>query len=159
MTEPTGQQPYDASQPTPYESAPPPPAYQAPGYQAPAAPGYPTPAGPGYQQPGYQAPGYQQAAYYQQPYQAGPATNQKALLSMIFGIVGLTLVPILASIAAVVLGHMSRKEIERTGEGGRGMSTAGLVMGYIGSVGYLVLIVAFFVFFAALFASGEITTY
>ena len=144
MTEPTGQQPYDASQPPAYQAAPPPPAYQAP-----AAPGYPTQAAPGYPQP----------AYYQQPYQAGPPTNQKALLSMIFGIVGLTLVPILASIVAVVLGHMSRKEIARTGEGGRGMSTAGLVMGYIGSVGYLLAIVAFFAFFAALWASGEITTY
>ncbi len=106
--------------------------------------------------PGYAAPAPGAPAYGYAPVSA--PTNQKALLSMIFGIVGLTLVPILASIVAVVLGHMSRKEIERTGEPGRGMSTAGLVMGYIGSVGYLVLIGVVLVFFTALLAAGGVST-
>jgi hypothetical protein len=32
---------------------------------------------------------------------------------------------------AIVFGHMARKQIARTGEGGRGLATAGLVIGYI----------------------------
>ena len=38
-----------------------------------------------------------------------------------------------ASFAAVVLGHIARREIRRR-EAGDGMATAGLVLGYIGSV-------------------------
>ena len=149
MTEPYGQPPTD---PTSEPSAPVPPAPAYPGYQAPAEPAYQQPAYPAYQQPTYQQPTYPGYA------PAAPPTNQKALISMILGIVGLTIVPILASIPAVILGHMSRKEIARTGESGGGMATAGLIMGYIGSIGYIIAIVAFVLFFAAIFAAGGVST-
>ncbi|MGH3912531.1 MAG: DUF4190 domain-containing protein [Pseudonocardiaceae bacterium] len=32
---------------------------------------------------------------------------------------------------AIVFGHRARKQIRRTGEGGRGLATAGLVIGYL----------------------------
>ena len=69
-----------------------------------------------------------------QPYQTPPAkpNSNMALASLILGILGWTVLPGLASIAAIVTGHMAKKEIkESTGQlGGDGMAVAGLIMGY-----------------------------
>jgi hypothetical protein len=46
----------------------------------------------------------------------------------------------LATIPAVVCGHMARHQIRRTGEQGAGMALAGLILGWIG-VGFTVLVV------------------
>jgi Domain of unknown function (DUF4190) len=37
-----------------------------------------------------------------------------------------------AGIVAIILGHIARRQIRRTGEGGRSLATAGLILGYIG---------------------------
>ena len=72
--------------------------------------------------------------YSNQPYQTPPAkpNSNLALASLILGILGWTVAPGLASIAAIVTGHMGRNEIrDSMGQlGGEGMATAGLVMGY-----------------------------
>lgn len=63
-----------------------------------------------------------------------PPTSGKALASLISGIAGFLVLPFFASIAAVVLGHLSLSEIKKSAgrlKGG-GMAIAGLVMGYIG---------------------------
>jgi len=68
-----------------------------------------------------------------QPYQTPVKPNSNmALASLILGILGWTVLPGLASIAAIVTGHMAKKEIkESMGQlGGDGMAVAGLVMGY-----------------------------
>ena len=72
----------------------------------------------------------------EQHYQEAPPavpTNSMALASLIAGIVGWTVAPFLGSLVAIITGHMAKKEIkERMGrEGGDGMATAGLVMGYL----------------------------
>jgi hypothetical protein len=60
-----------------------------------------------------------------------------AIISLIAGILGLTLLPLLGSAVAIITGMMAKKEI-RTAQnngtfiGGDGMATAGLVMGWIG---------------------------
>jgi hypothetical protein len=41
-------------------------------------------------------------------------------------------VPPLASLVAIVAGHLSLREISSSDEGGRGMAISGLVMGYLG---------------------------
>jgi len=63
-------------------------------------------------------------------------TSTMALVSLIAGIVGLTLLPIIGSIAAVVTGYMARKEINASAGAvtGNGMALAGLIMGWIGVV-------------------------
>jgi hypothetical protein len=63
-------------------------------------------------------------------------TSTMALVSLIAGIVGLTLLPIIGSIAAVVTGYMARKEIAASAGAitGSGMALAGLIMGWIGVV-------------------------
>jgi hypothetical protein len=89
-----------------------------------------------------------------------PKTNSMASVSVISGIVGWVLgilttcggsllsavtlgfsdictVPLgcltpIAWLVAVITGHMAKGQIKQTGEGGDGMATAGLIMGYIG---------------------------
>lgn len=60
-------------------------------------------------------------------------TSGLAVAALACGIAGLTLFPVLASIAAVVLGIMARDELRRDPAlDGEGMATAGLVLGWIG---------------------------
>ncbi|MCP4141953.1 MAG: DUF4190 domain-containing protein [Chloroflexi bacterium] len=70
---------------------------------------------------------------YQQQVPPSAPTNTMALTSMIAGIVGWTVAPLLGSLVAIITGHMAKKELkERMGrESGDGMATAGLVMGYL----------------------------
>jgi hypothetical protein len=59
---------------------------------------------------------------------AGQQTNRLAVAALVCGI-GLFVFPP-TGIAAIVLGHKAKAEIRRTGEPGKGMATAGLVLGY-----------------------------
>ena len=68
-------------------------------------------------------------------------TNGMAIAALACGIGGIMVFP--ASIAAVVLGHIARREIGRTGQAGAGMATAGLMLGYIAMVLWILVIVAF----------------
>lgn len=72
--------------------------------------------------------------YSNQPYQTPPTkpNSNMAIASMVLGILGWTILPGLASIAAIITGHMAKKEIKESMDqlGGEGMATAGLVMGY-----------------------------
>ena len=72
---------------------------------------------------------------------AVPRTNGKAIAALACGIGGLFVFP--ASIAAVVFGHIARREIQQTGQAGSGMATAGLILGYVTMVLGILLIVAF----------------
>lgn len=72
--------------------------------------------------------------YSNQPYQTPPVkpNSNMAIASLILGILGWTILPGLASIAAIITGHMAKNEIKSSlGQlGGDGMATAGLVLGY-----------------------------
>ena len=63
-----------------------------------------------------------------------PKTSGLAIASLICGITAWTILPIfLTAIAAVITGHLAKKEI-RAGGGtitGNGMATAGLILGYV----------------------------
>jgi hypothetical protein len=65
------------------------------------------------------------------PGAAAAGNNSKALWSMILGIVGLVCCGLFAGVPAIILALSARKEIERTGQAGSGMATAGLVLGVI----------------------------
>ena len=81
---------------------------------------------------------------YAQPYgppALAPRTNGMAIAALACGIGGFFVFP--ASFAAVVLGHIARREIRQTGEAGDGMATVGLVLGYIGSVIGALLVLGF----------------
>jgi hypothetical protein len=77
------------------------------------------------------------------------ATSSLAIGSMIAGILSWVMIPILAAIVAVVLGHMARREV-RDSRGhltGDGMALVGMVLGYIqlGLVAIAILVAIFFV--------------
>ena len=104
----------------------------APGYGAPT----PTPP-PAYGQPapayGETAPAYgQPATAYGQPPAA--KTNTLAIISLIASIAGIVILWGIGSIAGVICGHISLSQIKKTGEQGRGMAIAGLIVGYAGIV-------------------------
>lgn len=88
-------------------------------------------------------------------------TSSTATISLIAGILGLTLFPIIGSIVAVITGMMARREIRETegALGGEGVATAGLILGWIGVamlvLGLCIAGVAFGIpLCAALFALG-----
>jgi hypothetical protein len=68
-----------------------------------------------------------------QPAPAGPKTSTMAIISLIGGITGITILPILGSLAGIIFGHIAKSEIKKSGGtiGGNGMATAGLIMGYV----------------------------
>ena len=126
---------------------PPPPGGQGPnppseggGYGAPPPPGgyggyggAPPPPSPGYG--GYGA--------------APQGTNKKAVWSLVLGILGVLCCGFLTGIPALILGKMAQKEIDATGGGqGRGMATAGFVLGIIA--------IAFGILNIILFATGAV---
>ena len=80
-----------------------------------------------------------------QPYVGQPQTDGKATGSLILGILSLLCFSILAGIPAVILGHISRKNIRQSMGRlkGDGMALAGLIMGYI-SIAFIpvILIIA-----------------
>jgi uncharacterized protein DUF4190 len=65
-----------------------------------------------------------------------PRTNRLAIAALCCGIAFLFFP---AAIVAVILGHPARREIRRTGEHGRGLATAGLILGYVGLALLIVL--------------------
>jgi hypothetical protein len=79
-------------------------------------------------------------------------TNSLAIASLACGIGQLFLGP-LSTFPAIVLGHMARREIRRTGENGRGIATAGLVLGWTGFA-FLVLACLFIVVIVSAISRG-----
>lgn len=140
------QDPNFGQAPAPEQPAPQQPQYVAPQQPAPQQPQYAAPQQPPAQQPSYAAP--QQYA----PAPATKPTNTMAIISMISSIIGWFSFGILC-IVGVILGHISMKQIKRTGEGGRGMALAGLIVGYIGIAGWIIGLIIFIIFMSVLGAS------
>ena len=64
-----------------------------------------------------------------------PVQNSStAIISLVAGILGLSFVPGIGSIVAVIVGNMAKKEIAESGGrlGGEGMANIGVILGWIG---------------------------
>jgi Domain of unknown function (DUF4190) len=103
-----------------------------------------------YTQPSNQPPQYGQGPQYgQYPQYGGPGgqygapqrTNPLAIASLVCGI-GQILLGLIAGIPGIILGFIALNQIKTKGEGGRGMAIAGIVLGFIGVVLFLILIIA-----------------
>jgi len=59
-------------------------------------------------------------------------TSSFSTTSLIMGILGWTLIPIVGAIIAVITGHIAKKDIRQSNGllGGDGIATAGLILGY-----------------------------
>ncbi len=78
---------------------------------------------------------------YGQPSGYAPRTSVAAVASLILGILGLIqILPIIGSIAGLILGYAARNEISRGNGtvGGDGLAQAGIILGWIG-VGFMVI--------------------
>lgn len=60
-------------------------------------------------------------------------TSTLAIISLVAGILGWTLLPFLGTVAAIITGHMARGEIRRSNGtlDGDGMAMIGLVLGWL----------------------------
>ncbi len=153
MSDPTPPQPPIAGPPTPPVA---PPYATAPTYQPPAYPVQP-PAFPG-QQPVQQYPGaaptYGAAPYGYGGYAPAQKTNVLSIISMIASILGfIWVLPFIGSLAGAIMGHISLNQLKTSGEKGRGMALAGVIVGWIG-FGIIVLIAVFFFLAIGLGASS-----
>jgi len=59
------------------------------------------------------------------------ATNSLAVVSLVAGIISWFMCPFVGGIVAVITGHVARSQLKRSGEGGGGLATAGLILGYL----------------------------
>ncbi|WP_205474598.1 DUF4190 domain-containing protein [Nocardioides sp. SYSU D00038] len=104
-----------------YNEPPPPPDYgqQPPGY--------------GSEPPTY---GSQPPGYGQQPPAppGGGGNNQKAVISLVLGIISVLCCGFFTGIPAVILAQMAKTEIAQNRQEGSGLATAGFVLGIIGSI-------------------------
>jgi hypothetical protein len=128
---------------------PQPGGWQQPGPPA-AQPGQWSPTQQGHgQPPAYAPPGYGPSAYGPPAYGTTPGyggypvvgqrTNGMAVASMVLGILWIYWI---GSILALVFGYTARKQIQERGEGGAGMATAGIVLGWVGVgiLGFVILL-------------------
>ena len=70
-----------------------------------------------------------------------------SILSLVFAFVFAPL--------GIVFGHIAKKQIRRTGEGGSGLATAGLVLGYIFAVLWILYVIFIIVVERVLLAPAE----
>ena len=86
------------------------------------------------------------------PLPACRQTSPLAVLSLVAGILGWSLLPFLGSIAAVVTGHLARARIraEPARYEGDGLAIAGLILGWLSIALWLVGVAVFVLFFGGL---------
>ena len=153
MTDPNLPSVPDEDVVVPAPVAPPAPPYAPPAQafgQAPAYGQVATGQQPYGQQPYGQQP-YGQQPYGQQPYGAA-APEEKYNVLAIVSLVSAFFV----SLAAIITGHIALSQIKRTGEKGRGLAIAGLVIGYASiAVSIIALIILIPLFLVSMANTGN----
>ena len=81
-------------------------------------------------------------------------TSTTAIVSLVGGLLGWTLLPLIGSLVAIVTGHIARAEIRRNPETieGDGLAVAGLLLGYAAVAIAVASVIALIVFFGGLAA-------
>jgi hypothetical protein len=79
-------------------------------------------------------------------------TSSLAIASLVSGILGWTLLPVIGTLVAIITGHMARAEIRRSAGtlGGDGLAIGGLVLGWVSALLWILGIAAIFLFFGGL---------
>jgi hypothetical protein len=129
----------DPNDPNRPDVPPPPPAPPAPAYGSAPAPAYGS------------APAYDAGT---PSYAAAPAaqkTNVLAIVSLVSAF--------FISIVGIITGHIALSQIKKTGEQGRGLAIAGLIIGYVGLVIGIIVAIVWFVIIGAAISSGDVTSY
>ncbi|GII02489.1 DUF4190 domain-containing protein [Planobispora takensis] len=118
--------------------------------------GYGPPQGGGYGPPG----GYGGGGY--DPYGYGAPqprpNNGMAIATLVMGIAGLFVCGV-TSLVGIVLGHVSLGQIKRTGEEGRSMAIAGLVLSYFGVACWVIVLLVWLGLLGVLFGGAAVSSY
>ncbi len=79
-------------------------------------------------------------------------TSSYAVIALVAGILGWTLLPLLGSLGGIIFGHMARGEIRRSNGqlDGDGLAITGLVLGWASVALWVIAILAFILFFGGL---------
>ncbi|WP_131737315.1 DUF4190 domain-containing protein [Actinomadura roseirufa] len=96
--------------------------------------------------------------YYGPPAPVVRPNNGMATASMVLGILGLFACGF-TSVLAIIFGHIAQSQIRRTGEGGSGMAAAGLILGYIMTVIWVLIWIFYIGLWAALVGGSGGSTY
>lgn len=116
-----------------------------------------------YQQPQSGGPGHsgysQNAAYGANAQYAGanyayqplPPTNTLAIIALVGSIGGWTFLPMIGSLAGIIMGHIARRQIRQSGERGDGMAVAALWVGYVGAALWILFWVVYIGIFVLIF--------
>lgn len=73
------------------------------------------------------------------PYTPTQGTNPFAIASLVMGIVWLWWI---GSVLAIIFGFVAHSQIRQTNQGGRGLATAGLILGFIGVGIFVIAVIA-----------------
>lgn len=98
---------------------------------------------------GYPPQPYGGYGYGQPPQQK---TNGLAIAALVLALVGVG--SCITAPVGAILGHVARKQIRQTGEGGDGMAKAAIIVGWI-LTGLLVLLIAFYVVVAVIAVTSD----
>lgn len=120
--------------PPPGNYPPPPPG----GSYPPPPPGgsYPPPGGPGSYPPPGGYGGFEPAPT--------PSNNNLAIASLVCSVIGLFCG--IGSIVGIILGFVAINQIKQTGQAGRGLALAGII---VGAASLVISLIAYFVFFSS----------
>lgn len=84
----------------------------------------------------------------------GRGTNTMALVTLIAGIGGLTFLPFIGSIVAIITGPMADKQMATSGEDGAQLSKIGKILGWVGLALWALGIIGFVLFWVVIAASA-----
>lgn len=102
----------------------------------------------------YSAQPYSAQPYSAQPYGTQPPASQRTNTLAIVALV----LAFFVSLGAVICGHIALAQIKRTGEQGRGLAIAALVLGYIGIAFGLLALVVYVGIVASAVSSGALNS-
>lgn len=74
-------------------------------------------------------------------------TNPLAIVSLVFGVLGWIVMPLIGNLVAIICGHIARSQIRQSHglQQGDGLALAGMILGYLGLLlGVLVVMLIFF---------------
>ncbi|MFC9918007.1 DUF4190 domain-containing protein [Agromyces binzhouensis] len=97
--------------------------------------------------PAQPAPSYGATPSYGAP--APQKTNVLAIVSLVSSF--------FISLVAIITGHIALSQIKKTGEQGRGLAIAGLIIGYVGLVVGIIIAIVWFAILGAAISSGSYT--
>ena len=72
--------------------------------------------------------------------EAEQRTSGMAVASLVTGIIGMLLIPIIFSLLAIIFGSVGMGQTNRPGVKGHGMAVTGLILGVIGLIGWVIVL-------------------